>query len=469
MINVILCGGAGTRLWPVSRKYYPKQFCKFLGKYSLFQQTLLRNLKISQKIIVVTNDAHYFIAKDQVEELKLKDLKISYILETVAKNTAPAIAAACFIESEGNAPFLITPADHFIEDKTQYYKLAQNASDYAQEGEIITFGIKADKAETGYGYIEVEKDVKVTNLFYKVKKFKEKPDKETADKYIKNGNYFWNAGIFIFDKNVFLAELKKFRSDIYNKTASACENVQKVNSNTYRLKKELFELIPSQSVDYAVMEKTHRISTFKADIGWDDLGTFDALSAYLPADKNNNTSDDNIICVDSENNMILNQHKNISMLDVQDLIVVNTSDALLITKKNKSENVRKIHEILKKTENSLTDFHTTIHRPWGKYTVLEQGYRYKIKNITVRVGKSLSLQKHYHRSEHWVVVNGTAEVELEYKNFMLNSGESVYVGAGKLHRLANNGKIPLVIIEVSVGDYLREDDIERFEDEYGRK
>ena len=454
MINIILCGGSGTRLWPISRTLMPKQFVKLFNNKSLFQLTVERNSKFCEKELIVSNTEQYFLALDQQEELKRSNS--NYLLEPVGRNTAPAIALAC-LTLDAEDIVLVTPSDHLIKDENAYATVLTKAKALAEENNLVTFGITPTFAETGFGYIESEGD--------EVKAFHEKPDFETATNYLKAGNYYWNSGMFCFKAGVFLEELKKYSPKLYEASLLALKNAK--NGEALRITHEDMIQIPEDSIDYAVMEKSSRVKVVPSDIDWSDLGSFDALYEELPKDENNNTLNENHISIDSKNNLIYGKERKIATVDIEDLIVVDTGDALLISKKGSSQKVKKVVAEVRKT-TQMHNIHLTAHRPWGTYTILEDNPKYKIKRIVVEVGKRLSLQKHFHRNEHWIVVSGTATVTVEEKTFILRANESTYIKMGDIHRLANDGKVPVVLIEAQIGDYLGEDDIVRLEDDFKR-
>jgi len=454
MTNIILCGGSGTRLWPISRTLMPKQFVKLFNDKSLFQLTVERNSKICDSQYVVSNAEQYFLAMDQLEELQKRNNK--YLLEPVGRNTAPAIALAC-MSLDPEEIVLVTPSDHLIKNDAEYKLVVEKAERLADKGNLVTFGITPQFPETGFGYIE--------SYGEDVKAFHEKPDFETAKKYLDDGNYFWNSGMFCFKAGVFLEELKKYSLDIYNRSEIALQNT--VKDNMIRIKHDDMLKIPDDSIDYAVMEKSDKVKVIESDIDWSDLGSFDSLFEELPKDEHNNTINDKHISIDSKNNLVYGYDKYIATVDVEDLIIVDTGDALLVSKKGSSQKVKEVVKEIKKT-TQLHNIHLTGYRPWGTYTVLEDSPGYKIKRIEVKPGKRLSLQKHYHRNEHWIVVSGTATVTVGNEVEIIRPNESTYIKMGKLHRLENNGKIPVVLIEAQVGEYTGEDDIVRVDDDFNR-
>lgn len=453
---VILCGGSGTRLWPVSRTLYPKQFVKLFDNESLFQKTLKRNTSFADSFSVVINQEQYFMGLDQLDDLKLNSKK-QFILEPIGRNTAPAIAMAAFA-SNPDEILLVVPSDHLIEKQAAYEEAVKKAAELAGQDKLITFGIKPSYAETGYGYIEANG--------FEVKSFKEKPDSTTAEKYLKAGNYFWNSGMFCFKAKVFLEELKKYTPDVYEESLKTFQNAR--TDAAIRLQMEDMKSIRSESIDYAVMEKSSRVNVIPADIGWSDLGSFDSLYEALPKDKNGNTISENTIHIGSKNNLVIAHNRLISTIDVEDLMIVDTTDAIVIAKKGSTQKVKDLVAEVKKKNVEMTNVHTTAHRPWGTYTILEENPGYKVKQITVRPGGKLSLQYHHHRSEHWIVVSGIATVTINEKTFDLKQNESCYIPKEATHRLYNQQKEDLVLIEAQVGGYLGEDDIVRLQDDYKR-
>lgn len=456
MINIILCGGNGTRLWPISRTLLPKQFVKLFNNKSLFQLTVERNSKICKSQFVVSNTEQYFLAVDQLSEINKINNK--YLLEPIGRNTAPAIALAC-MELDYDEIVLVTPSDHLIKNEKEYEEVLLKAKEFACENFLVTFGITPTFAETGFGYIE-------SINTYDVKAFHEKPDLQTAISYLNAGNFYWNSGIFMFKAGVFLDELKKHSLNIYETSLIAFEKATK--EEIIRVKHEDMIAIPEDSIDYAVMEKSNIVKVVASNIDWSDLGSFDALSDEYEKDERGNSIDDNIIAINSNNNFVYTTDRMVTLTDINDLIVVDTPDALLITKKGSSQKIKEIVKELKGRETELHNIHQTAHRPWGTYTVLEDTPGYKIKRIEVKPAKRLSLQKHFHRNEHWIVVSGTATVTVGNETRLVRPNESTYIKMGEVHRLSNDGKIPVVLIEAQVGEYTGEDDIVRIEDEYNR-
>ena len=487
MTNIILCGGSGTRLWPISRTLMPKQFVKLFDEKSLFQLTVERNSKVCGSQFIVSNTEQYFLALDQLEELKKDNNK--YLLEPIGRNTAPAIALACLALPKDEI-VLVTPSDHLIKDEKEYGKVLSHANELAQEGNLVTFGITPTFAETGFGYIEGG-NIYPSNTLVSgpsafsardVKAFHEKPDSITAQNYVDAGNYYWNSGMFCFKAGVFLDELKKYSPNIYETSLSAfvgaigelktslSKNIGSTTlivPNLVRITYEDMLAIPEDSIDYAVMEKSTKVKVVPSDIKWSDVGSFDSLYEELPKDKDGNTLNTNHISIDSKNNLIYGNERKIATIDIEDTIIVDTGDALLVSKKGSSQKVKQIVAEIRK-DTQLHNIHLTGHRPWGSYTVLEDAQGYKIKRIEVKPKKRLSLQKHKHRNEHWIIVSGTATVTINDNTFIVKQNESTYIKKGDIHRLLNDTNELLVIIEAQVGIYTGEDDIERLEDDYSR-
>lgn len=455
MTNIILCGGSGTRLWPLSRSLMPKQFVKLFDEQSLFQMTVERNSLTCDAHVVVSNAEQYFLAHDQLTEMgKVNTL---YLLEPLARNTAPAIALACFAMAPETV-VLVTPSDHLVKNEDAYSVATSRARTLAEQGFLVTFGIHPTFAETGFGYIEADGE--------NVLSFKEKPDFTTASEYLRAGNYYWNSGMFCFTAEVFLAELERHSPEIFNASKNAFENAQK--GEIVRVAHNDMALIPEDSIDYAVMEKSDLVRVVHADMGWSDVGSFDALDAELPKDQDGNSLCERLYTVDAKNNFVYSKERAIALAGVDDLIVVDTGDALLITKKGSSQMVKQVVSKVQASDTQLHHIHLTAHRPWGTYTVLEENHKYKIKRIVVHPGKRLSLQKHFHRSEHWIVVSGTAVVQVGDTETLVRTNESTYIPMGEVHRLTNSGKVDLVLIEAQVGEYLGEDDIVRLSDDFQR-
>ena len=447
MTNVILCGGSGTRLWPLSRTLMPKQFIRLFNEKSLFDLTLRRNV-YAQKTIIVCNEAHYFLALDECGNKKID----KFILEPFGKNTAAAItfAALCCDKDE---ILLVTPSDHLIEDETEYKKALLIAQSYANQGFLVTFGIKPNEPNTGYGYIKADKNGDV-------ERFIEKPNLETAAKFIKEGGYYFNSGMFCFKAGVFLSEMKKYAPSIVKDVTVAIEGSAN-EPNLLKISPNFMDKIEDISIDYALMQKSLNIKMVPLDAGWSDMGSFDELSKKI---KNEGES----LQIGASENFILTK-KPTALVDVQNLLVVDTKDALLIAKKGSSQKVKEVYKHFSNSLPEICETHTSVYRPWGSYEVLGEGSGYKMKKIVVKPGKRLSLQKHFKRNEHWVVVEGEALVTIDGNEAPLKQNESIYIKSGQIHRLENTANSDLIVIEVQTGEYLGEDDIVRISDDYDRK
>lgn len=458
MKNVILCGGSGTRLWPLSRKLMAKQFLKLIDDKSLFQLTINRNSKICDSGLVITNNDQFFIALDQLEELNDDKFDVNntiFMLEEMGKNTAPAIAFAA-LQSDKDDILFITPSDHLIKNEKEYFKAVKKAKELASKDYLITFGIEPTEPNTGYGYIEYNPSA------LDVVKFHEKPDLLMAKKYVESKKFLWNSGMFMFKAGVYLEELKKHSPHVYETCLEVFNNYIKPISNQ-QLRITNMKDIPDISIDYAVMEKSNKIKVIPSDFRWNDVGSFDSLAKEITSDE--------AIEIDSRNNFYFKQDKKkvIAAIGIENLIVVDTPDALLLTKKGETQKVKDVVNLLKENSQfSILNSTVVVHRPWGSYEILIDENKYKIKRIVVKPGKRLSLQKHFHRSEHWIVVSGTAEVQVGDKKYLVRPNESTYIKMGEVHRLSNPGKIPVVLIEAQVGEYTGEDDIIRLEDDFYR-
>lgn len=457
MINLILCGGNGTRLWPVSRTLMPKQFAPLFDGQSLFRKTVVTNSAVCESQFIVSNADQFFLAKDQLETEGMHSAK--FLLEPVGRNTAPAIALAC-LTMDPEEIVLVSPSDHVIRKKDAYKAVLLRAQELAKDGNLVTFGITPTSPETGYGYIEAEGE--------NVKRFVEKPDFATAEKYLLAGNFYWNSGIFCFKAKTFLSELVKYSPEMLEASKKALANVSAEDGEPIRIDMDDMKAIPSNSIDYAVMEKSDKVKVVPSDIGWSDLGSFDSLYGEYPHDENGNNVNARHIAVGSRNSLVLGNQRAIATIDLDQMLIVDTPDALLVAPLKSSQKVKQVVEELKKRGSDLMTVPQTVNRPWGTYSVLEDSERYKMKRIVVKPGKRLSLQKHLHRSEHWVVVSGTATVTVGDKVFYVRPNESTYIPVGEVHRLQNEGKLPLVIVEIQVGEYTGEDDIIRMEDDFHR-
>ncbi len=465
ILPIIMAGGSGTRLWPLSRGNYPKQFLSLNGDKTMLQDTLARLDGISHSpAMLICNEEHRFIAAEQVRQLGAEHSGI--FLEPVGRNTAPAIALAAFkaIENNEDPLLLVLAADHVIEDISAFQASVEQASILAKQGKLVTFGITGNKPETGYGYI---KRGAPHQTGFVVDSFVEKPDLATAEAYIESGEYYWNSGMFLFKASRYLNELKAFRPDIY----SACEQAMQVQNDDMdfvRVDKKAFESCPDESIDYAVMEQTKDAVVVPMDAGWSDVGGFAALWEVSDQDENGNAFNGDVKAVDTTNTLVFADEKLVATVGVEDLVIINTKDAVLVAHKNESQKVKEIVNKLKNENRSEVTFHREVFRPWGKYDSVDCGERFQVKRITVKPGAKLSVQMHHHRAEHWIVVSGTAKVHLDGTEQYLTENESVYIPITSVHALENPGKVDLELIEVQSGSYLGEDDIVRFEDRYGR-
>lgn len=477
---VILCGGSGTRLWPLSRAGFPKQFLCLTGKDSLFQQAVQRvvelgndNIQVAAPLIV-TGEDHRFLATEQLREISI-DLGAA-LLEPVGRNTAPALTLAALAAMEqGEDPVLVvTPADQMVIDVKAYQKALQYAIEEASNGTVVILGVIPDSPETGYGYIKVEKPsnneaAKISAQV--VRCFVEKPNEATAKSYLEEGGYFWNAGMFVLRASVWLNALEQFRPDILKATQLAWSH--RVTDGAFvRPGKDAFAAIPVESVDCAVMEhcpgSSFGIKMVSLDAGWSDLGAWDAVWKVLPKDELGNAHVGDVLTINTKNTLVHATSRLVSLVGVENLIIVETPDAVMVANKSLSQDVKHIISTLIQQKRVEQTLHRKVHRPWGWYDNIDEGGRFKVKRIQVKPGASLSLQKHHHRAEHWIVVKGTAEITNGEKILTLSENQSTYIPMGEVHRLANSGIHSLEIIEVQSGSYLGEDDILRFEDNYGR-
>ena len=474
IIPVVLSGGSGTRLWPLSRKLHPKQLLPLLNQTSLLQDTInrLQDFKDIEQTVIICNEEYRFMVAEQARSTSIGVSAI--ILEPVGRNTAPAIALAAFNaqkenEKSGNedAILLVLPADHDIKDIAQFHKAIETGVQQANAGRFVTFGIVPHSPETGYGYIKSASSVAV-NEVANIEKFIEKPDLETAIKYLKEGGYYWNSGMFMFKASEYLNALQEFSPEIYTASQSA-SNVAQHDMDFIRVGVEEFKKCPSDSIDYAVMEKVKNAVVIPVDIGWSDVGSWSALHDIGEQDENNNILIGDIKSVSTKNSYVRAEHKLVTTLGVEDLIIIDTDDALLVANKNHVQNIKEIVESLSKEQREEVLLHKLVCRPWGCYKGIDHSDRFQAKRITVNPGSVLSLQLHHHRAEHWIIVSGTAKVTKGEDVFVLSENESTYIPLGTKHRLENIGKIPLELIEVQTGSYFGEDDIVRFDDIYGRE
>jgi len=463
---VILAGGSGTRLWPLSRQQLPKQFLNLDGDESLLQATISRLSPLIEKddVWVISNEAH---ASGEAYAI-LQDLHT--VLEPCGRNTAPAIAlaAALLMETSGTDPLmLILPADHLIRDVPAFHDALKIAMDAARQGSLVTFGIKPEHAETGFGYIQAD-NKELSAGVHAVKRFVEKPDAKTAQSYLDSGDYYWNSGMFVWRASTLLEEIQKHLPEV-SKVLASMQESWSAGEPWQEVVRHQFDAMPDVSIDYGVMEKSERVALVPCDIAWSDVGSWDAVYEISEKDDSGNALEGDVIQVGCNQSLLRSQTRLIAAAGLEDVIAVETPDAILLLKRGESQYVRDLVGKIKERGSREHIEHMTVQRPWGKYTVLEERETdYKLKRIQVEPGARLSLQAHQHRSEHWIVVSGTASVTRGEEVFTVSKNESTYIPIGEKHRLENRGKIPLQMIEVQVGDYLGEDDIERFDDVYGR-
>ncbi|RDS79301.1 mannose-1-phosphate guanylyltransferase/mannose-6-phosphate isomerase [Dyella monticola] len=468
LIPLILSGGSGTRLWPVSRRNLPKQFLSLSGDGTLFQQTVARTQKLPEVTapIVVASEDHRFLAADQLLEAGVQGATI--LLEPMARNTAPAIALGAMkaIERNPDALLLVLPADHLIGDTKSFMAAVQQALPAARDGWLVTFGIRPDRPETGFGYIRRAESI--GSDAFRVERFVEKPDLATAEGYVQDGGYDWNSGMFLFKAARYLEELGQHAPTMLAAVREAYATGRS-DLDFVRVDAEAFAKVPDDSIDYAVMEKTARAAVIPVSCAWSDIGSWSALWLSGQHDEQGNQREGDTLTVNTRNSLLRSHDRHmIATVGVDDLIVVSTPDATLVAHRNAAQDVKKVVDQLKASGRTEHSFHRVVHRPWGSYDSLEAGGRFQVKRIVVKPGASLSLQKHHHRAEHWIVVSGTAEVTCDENVFLLAENQSTYIPLGSVHRLRNPGKVPLELIEVQSGSYLGEDDIVRFDDVYGR-
>ena len=475
IVPVILSGGAGTRLWPLSREHYPKQLLALVGEQTMLQQTISRldNMSNIQASLVVSNEGHRFLVAEQLRQLNKTPQAI--ILEPVGRNTAPALtlAALALMKNDPDAVMLVMPADHVIQNNNAFQQAVVHGAELAEQNQLVTFGVVPTGPETGYGYIrkgaplDVQTAGNTDAIAFRVSAFVEKPDKVKAKLYIDSGEYLWNSGIFMMRVSAWLQELARHRPDIAKACAQAYEQ-GKADADFYRVDKALFTQCPSDSIDYAVMEKTDCATVVPLDAGWSDVGAWPALWEVSARNADGNVMQGDVMAHQTRNTLLIAQHRFVAAVGLQDVIVVETADAVLVAHKDQAQDVKAIVSHLKDAKRIEHISHRKVYRPWGCYEGVDAGERFQVKRITVNPGAALSLQMHHHRAEHWIVVTGTARVTRGDEVFLLAENQSTYIPLGTKHRLENPGAMPLEMIEVQSGGYLGEDDIVRFEDKYNR-
>ena len=472
IIPVILSGGSGERLWPLSRAKYPKQFVKLYSEMSLIQETALRCQALGyQEPIILCNAQHQFLIEKQLAEININDY--SMILEPAARNTAPAIAMASHY-AQAKYPnqeiyLLVLPSDQFMQNCNPFGDAVKNSIAYAAQNNLITFGIKPDSPNINYGYIELDSDNALINQAHPIKRFIEKPPLADAKKYYQDHHYYWNGGIFLFSPETYLTELRTYQPELAKQAQNSWnQSKNSITGNLVNIDQESFTKCESISIDYAVMEKSKQVACTPISSDWSDIGTWSALWEISPKDQDNNATRGRVITDNCKNNYLHSESRLIGAADLEDIVVVETKDAILVSKNDSNSKIKNITKQIKEQELPEIKEHLKDYRPWGSYEILDEGPNYKVKHIIVNPGCILSLQMHHHRAEHWVIVKGLAEVTLEDKVFQLKENESTFIPLQAKHRIANPGKEPMHFIEVQSGSYLGEDDIVRFEDQYGR-
>ena len=471
LIPVILSGGSGTRLWPLSRESYPKQYLKLneSSNFSLLQNTYLRLIGLDnlRNPIIIANKDQRFMVAEQMREINVSPNSI--ILEPIGRNTAPAVTlAALKALSQSKDPFLlILSSDHILDNEEIFRKVIKSGLTEAAKGKLVTFGIIPNGPETGYGYIESLEELTEYNTFSRIKNFFEKPDLNQAKRFLKNKNYFWNSGIFLFRASIFLQELERFEPEIKKICTEAYEKGVK-DMDFFRVNEEVFSICPNKPIDIAIMEKTSLGSVLNLNAGWDDIGSWKSVWNNSQKDKDGNAFKGKVIIENSKNCYLRSEDRLLVGINLEDIIVIETFDAILISNKESTQNVKRIVEKLNKSGLTEGKNNNKNYRPWGNFSIIEKGITWQVKRLELKPSASISLQLHRKRSEHWIIVSGIAKVEIDENIFILEKNESTYIPIGAKHRLSNNGNIPLILIEIQSGDYLGEDDIERFEDIYGR-
>ena len=469
LLPVIMAGGTGSRLWPMSRELYPKQFLRLYGQRSMLQETVLRLDDVdAREPVVICNQEHRFLVAEQLRQIN--KLSHNIILEPVGRNTAPAIALAALsaIENGDDPILLVLAADHIINNKLAFHQAIKSAFKFALQGRLVTFGIVPTGPETGYGYIHRgQEETLDEQIAYQVSRFVEKPNKETAESYIASGEYYWNSGMFMFRAKKYLEELEKFRPDILDACKAAIQGC-KESDEFINVDRDLFIACPDESVDYAVMEKTTDAVVVGLDADWSDVGSWSALWEVSPKDDKGNVLTGDTFLHNANNCYINTDEKLIAAIGVDDLVIINTKDAVLVVNKDQVQDVKKVVEYLKANHRSEYKRHREIYRPWGRCDVVVQTERFNVNRITVKPGAAFSMQMHHHRTEHWVILSGTGEVTIKDQKFLLTENQSTFIPIGAQHRLENPGKIPLELLEIQSGSYLGDDDIIRIKDQYGR-
>lgn len=476
LLPVVVSGGSGTRLWPVSRETRPKPFMQMQDGMSLLQSTLARSAALPDvtDLLVVTNRDHHFQSREELETMDgaLNGARVAFLLEPIGRNTTAAIAMAAFLAMErhgGDTLLLVQPADHLIADRKAFGAAVQAAMPAATRGDFVTFGIVPTGPETGYGYIQCAA-VPQAGTANPVKRFVEKPDLEKAKAFLASGDYLWNSGMFCFRADAILEAVERLAPEIYAKTRESWQRTVAAAKDpmVLHIENEVFPQVPSISIDYAVMEKADNVKVVPGRFGWSDIGSWRSISELVEPDAQGNRVVGEAVLVNASDNYIQGEGRVIAAVGVKDLVIVDTPDALLVGHRDQTQSVKDVVDQLRKTGHEAAKLHRTVYRPWGTYTVVEEGPHYKMKRIVVKPRASLSLQSHQHRSEHWVVISGTAEIVNGDQTLRLEHDQSTYIPAGHKHRLSNPGDEDLVIIEVQTGGYLGEDDIQRFDDIYGR-
>lgn len=465
LVPVIMAGGSGSRLWPLSRQLHPKQFLPLTDNVSMLQKTLSRLPLEHQAPLLIGNEEHRFLIAEQLRQQGISDACI--LLEPEGRSTAPAIALAALqaIASDTEALLLVLAADHLIQDVEALHLGVQQAQSLAELGQLVTFGVVPTQPETGYGYIQ--RGEKQGDFGYQIKRFVEKPDQNTAESYLANGDYYWNSGMFLFQAKRYLEELERFQPAIVEACRAALEGASQ-DLDFIRLDAEAFKACPADSIDYAVMERTQHASVVPLEAGWSDIGSWSALWDISDKDEYGNVIKGDVIARGTQNTYVHADNRLVATVEVENLVIVETKDAVLVAHKDKVQDVKKIVDQIKQDGREEHINHREVYRPWGQYDSIDNGDRYQVKRITVKPGAKLSVQMHHHRAEHWIVVSGTAKVTNGEKTYLVTENQSTYIPIGQIHALENPGQIPLELIEVQSGSYLGEDDIIRFEDRYGR-